>query len=140
MKSALITTLSAALVLSLSSAVIASDDNYDLDDIRGWKTVKMETCLDAVLDTIPGNARKLEMKLEDGRPVYEFDIEAKADGQTYNVECDAIRGVVTEIEREADANDPIFKKYAKISQEEARQVALDFNPGKVVAEEREVGM
>ena len=54
--------LTAAITMSLSSMALADNDNYDLDDIRGWKLVKMETCMDAALDTIPGNVRKLEMK------------------------------------------------------------------------------
>lgn len=128
-----------ATALSFSAAAFA-DDNYDLDDIRGWNLVPMETCLDAALDTIPGHARKLEMKMEGDDPVYEFDIEAKADGQTYNVECNAEEGFITEIERETDANDPVFKKYAKVSEADARQTALDFIPGEVVSMEYEVGM
>ena len=131
--------LPVAAAMSLSATAFAGD-NYDLDDIRGWNLVPIETCLDAALDTIPGHARKLEMKMEGDDPVYEFDIEAKADGQTYNVECNAEEGFITEIERETDANDPVFKKYAKVSEADARQTALDFIPGDVVTMEYEVGM
>ena len=131
--------LTAAITMSLSSMTLADNDNYDLDDIRGWKLVKMETCMDAALDTIQGNVRKLEMKMEGDDPVYEFDIEALADGNTYNVECNAEEGFVTEIEREVEADDATFKKYAKITESEARQVALDFIPGEVVANEYEIG-
>ncbi|AFJ01433.1 Propeptide, PepSY amd peptidase M4 [Methylophaga frappieri] len=127
-------------VIGFTGNAIADSDNFDLDDIRAWDIVKMETCLDAALDTIPGNARKLEMKMEGDDPTYEFDIEASADGQTYNVECNAEEGFVTEVEREAGADDAIFKKYAKISESEARQIATDFVPGDVVAMEYEVGM
>jgi uncharacterized membrane protein YkoI len=128
-----------AIAMTVSTTALA-DDNYDLDDIRGWDLVPMEACLDAALDTIPGYARKLEMKMEGDDPIYEFDIEGKADGQTYNVECNAEEGFVTEVERETDENDPVFKKYAKISAAEARQTALDFVPGEVVSMEYEVGM
>lgn len=126
--------------LIIVSATAFADDNYDLDDIRGWGLVPMEACLDAALDTIPGNPRKLELKMEDDDPTYEFDIEATVDGQTYNVECNAEEGFVTEVEREVEANHPVFKKYAKISEAEARQIALDFFPGDVVSMEYEVGM
>lgn len=122
------------------AATATANDNYDLDDIRNWDLVSMETCLDAALDTIPGDARKLEMKMEGDDPVYEFDIEAHADGETYNVECNAEEGFVTEIEREAGKNDPVFAKYAKVTESEARETALDFIPGEVVANEYEVGM
>ncbi|WP_438971926.1 PepSY domain-containing protein [Methylophaga sp.] len=128
----------AVVAFSLSNAVLA-EDNYDLDDIRDWNIVKIETCLDAALDTIPGDARKVELKMEGDDPVYEFDIEARADGSTYNVECNAEDGFVTEIEREVSENDPVFKKMAKFTQSEAREVALSFHPGEVVASELELG-
>ncbi len=123
---------------SLAFSNVSAYDNYDLDDIRGWDIVSVETCLDAAVDTIPGHPRKLEMKMEGDDPVYEFDIEAE-DGNTYNVECNAEEGFIVEVEREVSANDPVFKKLAKISEKEAREFALMLHPGKVVASEREVG-
>ena len=129
-----------ALALALSSNVYADghSDQADLDDIKNLDLVSIATCLDAALDTVPGDARKVELKMEGDDPTYEFDIEAK-DGTTYNVECNAEEGFVTEVEREVSADDAIFKKYAKISEAEARQIALDFNPGTVVANEYEIG-
>lgn len=122
-----------------AAPAFAESDMGDLDDVRDMDIVKIETCLDAALDTIPGHARKVEFKLEGDDPVYEFDIEANADNNIYNVECDAKNGVVTEIEREVTADDPVFKKLAKISQAEAKDIALMIHPGTVVASELEVG-
>lgn len=128
----------AALSFLITAPVIA-DDNYDLDDIRDWDLVSVETCLDAALDTIPGDARKIELKMEGDDPVYEFDIESEKNGSTYNVECNAEEGFVTEVERETTPEDPIFKKLAKVSLEDARATALMFHPGEVVATEFEIG-
>lgn len=139
MKKTLLKIAPVALAIAFSTNLYASDDHADLDDIRGWGLVSVETCLDLVLDTIPGNARKLELIMEDGIPTYEFEIEAK-DGVTYNVECNAKEGFITEIERSVAADDPIFVKYAKITEAQARAIALDFNPGKVVENEFEIGM
>jgi len=129
-----------AVLLAFSTGSYADQhsDNYDLDDIRDWDIVKVETCLDAALDTIPGHPRKLEMKMEGDDPVYEFDIEAK-DGTVFNVECNAEEGFVTEVERETTADDPVFKKLAKVSEAEAREFALSIHPGTVTAMEYEVG-
>lgn len=138
MNPSLIKLLSLAAIAAFSGAVSAND-NLDLDDLKGWQMVKMETCLDAVLDTIPGEARKVELKMEGDDPVYEFDIEAKADGKSYNVECNAEEGFVTEIEREVSASNPTFKNLAKVSKAEAEKTALAFHPGKVVATEFELG-
>ena len=125
-----------ATALAISSAYAA--DTLDLDDVAKWKMVSIETCLDAATDTVPGEPRKVELKVEGGVPTYEFDIDAK-DGSTYNVECNADKGQVTEIEREVKADDATFKSLAKISQDEARKFALAVHPGKVVAEEFEIG-
>lgn len=130
--------LTSALLGTLATAPVLAGDTLDLDDVARWKLVSVETCLDQAIDTIPGEPRKLELKIEGDDPTYEFDIEAK-DGYTYNVECNAEEGLITEIEREVKADDPVFKALAKVSQEEARKFALAVHPGKVVAEEFEVG-
>ena len=85
----------------------------------------METCLDAAIDLIPGHARKLEMKIKGDDPIYEFDIEAK-DGNTYNVECNAEEGFIGEIERETTADDPLFKKFAKVTKKRQKKLHLCF--------------
>ena len=59
-------------VTFISGAVVAEPDSYDLDDIRAMDIVSLETCLDAAYDTQPGAARKLEMKVSDSVPIYEF--------------------------------------------------------------------
>ena len=123
---------------ALFSATTLANDNLDLDDVQNWNLKGIEVCLDAALDTIPGEARKVELKIEGDDPTYEFDIEG-TDGQSYNVECDAKKGLVTEIEREVSKNDPVFKKLAKVTQAEAKKTALMFHPGTVVSSEREVG-
>ncbi len=46
---------------------------------------------------------------------------------------------MTEVERKASPDDPVFKRYAKISKQDAEKVSLDFHPGEVVATEYEVG-
>ncbi|MEM7027805.1 MAG: PepSY domain-containing protein [Pseudomonadota bacterium] len=125
-------------VASTSAFADGHGDNFDLDDIRDWDIVSIETCLDAALDTIPGNARKVEMKMEGDDPIYEFDIESNV-GPTYNVECNAEEGYITEIEKEVSANDPYFKKKAKVSEGEAKKIALEVHPGEIVASEMEVG-
>ncbi len=130
------------LLVSLSSTSFANDfsDNADLDDIKLYDIVKVEQCLDQALDTIPGHARKLEFKIEDGVPVYEFDIESSKDEYTYNVECDAEKGLIIEVEKEVDKNNPVFNSEALISVDQAKETALKIHPGKVVSEEREIGM
>ena len=126
--------------LSFLYSSFANADTRDLDDIKLYDIVKVEQCLDQAYDTVPGHARKLEFKIEGDDPVYEFDIESTKDGSTYNVECNAEEGFIIEVEREVDENDTTFKNGAKINIEQARVNVLSIHPGKIVNEEREIGM
>ena len=45
-----------------------------------------------------------------------------------------------EVEKEVDENDPVFKSGAKINIEQAKDNVLRIHPGRIVNEEREVGM
>ena len=130
----------ATIMATYVGSANADNDRGDLDDIKLYDIVKVEQCLDAAFDTIEGHARKLEFKIEGDDPIYEFDIESTKDGFIYNVECNAEEGYVIEIEKEVDENDPTFKNGAKISIDQARVNVLTIHPGKVVNEEREVGM
>jgi len=56
----------------------------------------------------PGNARKVELKMEGNDPFYEFDMDGK-DGNSYNVACNAEEGFIVEIEREVSANGPTLE-------------------------------
>ena len=125
--------------LSMSFSAFSSD-NMDLDDIKLYNIVKVEQCLDQAYDTIPGHARKLEFKIEGDDPIYEFEIESTNDGATYNVECNAEEGFIVEVEREVSADNTVFKDASKISIDQARSNVLKIHPGKVVSEEREIGM
>jgi uncharacterized membrane protein YkoI len=126
-----------AVPLLLAAAPASAGDTLDLDDVSQWDLVSVETCLDAATDVVPGDVRKLELKIEGDDPVYEFEIER--DGTKYNVECNAEEGIVGEIEREVSADDATFKELAKVSEADARKLALAIHPGKVVAMEYEIG-
>ena len=138
-KNKIICTLAPMLFLAVNSNAKAND-NFDLDDIKLYDIVKVEQCLDQAYDTIPGHARKLEFKIEGDDPIYEFDIESSNDGFTYNVECNAEEGFIVEVEKEVDSNNKQFKEAAKFSIDKARAKVLSIHPGRVVNEEREIGM
>jgi len=96
---------------------------------------KMETCMNAALAKHPGEVLTLEAELSNGKAQYEFDIQGK-DGKEWEVECLAKSGKVIEEEQEvANADDPAFKGKAKISQEDAKKLALAKYAGEVVDSE-----
>jgi uncharacterized membrane protein YkoI len=96
---------------------------------------KMETCMKAALAKHPGEVLTLEAEISEGKPQYEFDIKGK-DGKEWEVECLAKTGKIIEEEIEvANAEDPAFKAKAKITLEEAKQIALAKFPGEIVETE-----
>jgi uncharacterized membrane protein YkoI len=100
--------------------------------------VSMEACLDAALAKREGEVVKLEFKNERGTPIYEFEILGK-DGKSWELECDANQGRITEEEQEVESvDDPAFKGKAKISLEQARDIALKAHPGEVLEVEYEI--
>jgi hypothetical protein len=57
-----------------------------------------------VLEQHPGKIVKVELKRENGRPVFEFDVEGS--DKTWDVECDARSGKITEVEQEVVSATP----------------------------------
>jgi len=115
--------LATTMIASAATAVEARD----IDEI-GHDLVRMETCLAAALEVRPGEVRKLEFKSEEGTPIYEFDM-LTDDGVLWNIECDATTGLVSEMEREVAADDPLFTDYAEVSEDDARAKILQVYPG-----------
>jgi len=100
--------------------------------------VGIEKCLQTALAAKPGQVIKVEAKTEKGVPVYEFDI-VGADGRAWDIECNANTGKVTEIEEEvASADAPAYKAKAKVSEADARKIALDAYPGEIIETEYEI--
>ncbi len=135
----LVSLLTLTLSLGIAYKTFAND-TADLDDIKLYDIVKVEQCLDEAYDKVPGHARKLEFKIEGDDPIYEFDIESTNDSFIYNVECNAEEGYIVEIEKEVGANNSVFNNAAKVSIEQARINVLAIHPGRIVSEEREIGM
>ena len=83
-------------------------------------TGKMESCMRAALAAHPGDVISLEAEIENGKPIYEFDIKGK-DGKEWEVECNAKSGKITEVEEEVEASAPGFASKAKVSFDDARK-------------------
>ncbi len=128
------------LLIFFFSSFVNSNDIDNLDDIKLYNIVKVEQCLDRAYDTVPGYARKLEFKIEGDDPIYEFDIESSNDGLVYNVECNAEEALIIEVEKEVGPDNKLFSDTAKVSIDKARKDVLKIHPGKVMNEEREIGM
>ena len=97
----------------------------------------LETCLKAAQAKHPGDVISLEAEIENGKPIYEFDIKGK-DGKEWEVECDAKTGKVTEEEEEVSAKDPRFASKAKVSLDDAKKTALAAHPGEVIESETSI--
>lgn len=99
---------------------------------------QFEKCMQAALEERPGTIVKVEFKNEEGAHMYEFDIRG-TDGADWDVECNAHRGLISEVEREVEnVNHPLFKAKMKISEADARKVALAIYPGVITEVEYEI--
>jgi uncharacterized membrane protein YkoI len=99
--------------------------------------VSMEQCLKAALAVRDGDVRRLQLEVEDGKPIYEFAIRVKS-GETWELECDAATGEIVEVERNSSPNDPVWTKSAKLLSKQASDIAVKAHPGKVKGTEREI--
>jgi uncharacterized membrane protein YkoI len=133
MKARVAITTCAALFLSLGTTA-ALAEKFKMPKTK----VSMEQCLEAALAKKDGEVVKLEFKTERGTPTYEFEIAGK-DGKSWEYECGANTGKITEEEQEVDSpDDPLFKAKMKVGEEEAKKIALEKHPGEIVETEYEI--
>lgn len=108
----------------------------------GFKTINtrvdVEGCRERVLARRPGKIVKLEFKAVRHTPLYEFEV-LGADGETWELDCDAFEGKIVQVAREVPSgDDPLFKAKARIGEADALAIALKAHPGKVVEVEYEI--
>jgi len=120
--------IASVALMAVSSFAFAGDSNPH----------QFEKCMAAALEERPGEVVKVEFKNEEGAHMYEFDIRG-TDGSDWDVECNAHRGLISEVEREVDnAKHPLFAAKAKVSEKEARVTVLAIYPGTITEVEYEI--
>ncbi len=119
------------LIPALIASLFLAPAAFAADKFSG----KFETAMKAALAKHPGEVITVEAEISKGKPQYEFDIKGK-DGKEWEVEVDAKSGKVIEEEQEvANADDAAFKGKAKITQDEAKKIALAKYAGEVIDSE-----
>lgn len=56
---------------------------------------KMNDCIKTTLERHPGAVLEVEMEQDDGRLLFDIDVQGK-DGKTWEIECDAATGEIVE--------------------------------------------
>ncbi|MTI62321.1 PepSY domain-containing protein [Methylophaga sp.] len=114
-------------ILLWPAASLADDSNQRFED-----------CLEVALNARDGQVVKVELKLENEREVYEFDIRG-IDGKDWDVECLKSSAELIELEQEVNhPNHPLFKRNFNVNEEEARDIALKLYPGEIIEVEYEI--
>lgn len=121
----------------IAAAVFSNTANADHATIKNVPYDSLGKCVKAALSKHEGKIVKLEMKSENKKPTYEFDIES-ADGTAWDIECDVKSSRITEVEQEVKADDAKFKALAKVSEADAKATALAAHAGTVVETEYEL--
>jgi len=126
-------------MLSIIAGAFALTSNLQAAETVFPKTkVSLEKALQTALKEKQGTVVKVELKMQGNVPVYEFDIETP-DGKAWDVEVNTKTGKVSEVEQEVkSADDPLFKAKAKVTEAEAKKIALEAYPGEIVETEYEI--
>ena len=124
-------------VAAISS--LAAATSYGIAATKMPKVVYgVDHCVPVVLAKHPGEVLQAVLKPEDGKPVWELEVEAK-DGKLWDVECSGATGKIVETEQRFKSADAAgFKEKVKVSEADARKTALAKHPGTVEMVEFEV--
>ncbi|MEY3288524.1 MAG: hypothetical protein RLZZ419_766 [Pseudomonadota bacterium] len=98
----------------------------------------IDSCVVAAQKKKSGELIKLEKLNVAGKPFYELEIK-DSKGAEWEFMCDAKTGKITEMESEVSrADDDVFKRNLKITEQEAIAIALKAYPGTVKEVEYEI--
>jgi uncharacterized membrane protein YkoI len=92
--------IASVLVATLVAAVLFYGNRYKHDqrpkivDLKKHNEV-MNACMKIALVKHPGAIVEIEMETEDGRPIFDIDIQG-ADAKYWEIECDAELGTIVE--------------------------------------------
>lgn len=75
------------------------DVDPNSEEFKSKAKITVDAAKKTALDKFPGNIETIEYELENGNPVYEFDIKL-ANGKEIEVEVDAVTGAIGETEEE----------------------------------------
>jgi len=124
------------LSVFLTGSVFAGADQAN--DRYAFKSEFHLACEKSALNVHAGKVLKVEFKVDDDQPTYEFDIRA-ADGVDWDVTCAADKNEIIEVEEEVpNTNHPLFLSKKRIDEKQARAIALDAWPGDVLEIEYEI--
>lgn len=97
-----------------------------------------DACVKAARQRANGEIVKIEREEKSGTQVYEIDLKTQ-DGATFEIVCDAASHALLQVEHELpSAEHPAFAKLKKLSEEEAKVIALQAHPGKIEEVEYEL--
>lgn len=125
MKTPILNYVAALSITLLSSTVIAADQG-------------LENCIKAVKTAQPGFILKLEKLNAAGKGIYEIEV-ADANKGEWEFMCDVETGKI--IEKETEVSDPqslAFKKNMKVTEADAKTIALKAFPGTIEEVEYEI--
>lgn len=126
MKNQISVALVAICVAGVMSGVTIAGEKSDVD-----------ACVKEAQAQLTGEIVKMEKKTESGRSIYEFEIKGRDGSKEF--ECDATTAKITESEDEVESpEDPRFKSKAKITLDQAKEIALKKHPGNIVETEFEI--
>lgn len=120
----------ALAILAVTGVVGSTSTAAELGEYADADDKTLEQCLQVALGVFGGEALNVEYKMEEGDPIYDFDILAP-DGVRWEVEVNAENAMIWEIEREVDASDPMFADQVQVDEDAAVATVLAMFPGDI---------
>lgn len=117
--------LTSAVILAAAAPALAGPVSDSVANVP----VGLPQAMDVVMSTIGSKITHLEFESRDGVPTYEFIVEAK--GGLYYVGVSGLTGLVSEVDLIAEADDPRWTAMAKITEDQAKDVAAGAYKGEV---------
>lgn len=119
--------IASAIILAFSSAVSVQAADAGI-----------ESCIAEIQKQKQGELIKLEKLNASGKPVYEFELR-DANGFEWEFMCDIATGKIFETESEVESvNSQAFKSKMKVTEEDAKAIALKAYPGVIEEIEYEI--
>lgn len=118
--------LSSAIILAISSTIAQGAD------------LGIEKCITEIQKQKTGDLIKLEKLNAAGKAVYEFELR-DVNGFEWEFMCDVNSGKIFEVESEVNSvNSLAFKRKMKVTEEDAKAIALKAYPGVIQEVEYEI--
>ncbi|CAM4148067.1 PepSY domain-containing protein [Lederbergia lenta] len=127
-----------AISNSTSPSTAPSTSTMNANSKENSSVISIEKATEIAIGEVGGVLDSVELDKENGRLIYEVELELSGNNSDVDVDIDAVTGEILKIDRDGeddfddDDNHQRISKNVNISNEEAISIALKDTPGKII--------